>query len=47
MYSLLSRIADGLSPLRDRFENHVRRAGLGAIEKVSVEADTIVRINEK
>jgi cullin 1 len=35
MYSLLSRIPDGLEPLRSRFEKHVRRAGLNAIEKIA------------
>ncbi|KAF0477803.1 Cullin-domain-containing protein [Gigaspora margarita] len=35
MYSLLSRITDGLEPLRTRFEEHVRKAGLNAIEKVA------------
>ncbi|CAG8517302.1 9020_t:CDS:10 [Paraglomus occultum] len=41
MYSLLSRIPEGLTPLRDRFEKHVRRAGLSAIEKVSGESEPI------
>ncbi|RUP51948.1 hypothetical protein BC936DRAFT_144264 [Jimgerdemannia flammicorona] len=35
MYSLLARIPDGLDPLRTRFEAHVRRAGLSAIEKIA------------
>jgi len=35
MYSLLSRIPDGLEPLRTRFETHVRKAGLNAAEKVN------------
>jgi cullin 1 len=34
MYSLLSRIPDGLEPLRQRFETHVRKAGLAAVQKV-------------
>ncbi|CAG9998024.1 unnamed protein product [Clonostachys byssicola] len=34
MYNLLSRIQDGLDPLRTRFETHVRKAGLHAVEKV-------------
>lgn len=35
MYKLLARIPDGLDPLRARFEAHVRRAGLLAVEKVA------------
>lgn len=35
MYSLLSRIPDGLEPLRNRFETHVRKAGLHAVKKVN------------
>lgn len=35
MYRLLSRIKDGLEPLRTRFETHVRKAGLAAVEKVA------------
>ncbi|KOS17945.1 Cullin-1 [Escovopsis weberi] len=35
MYNLLARIPDGLDPLRTRFETHVRRAGLVAVQKVS------------
>lgn len=34
MYSLLSRIPDGLEPLRTKFETHVRNAGLAAVQKV-------------
>lgn len=39
MYRLLSRIKDGLDPLRTTFENHVRRAGLAAVEKVAAEGE--------
>ncbi|KAJ5167004.1 Cullin-1 [Penicillium canariense] len=39
MYRLLSRIKEGLDPLRTTFENHVRRAGLAAVEKVASEGD--------
>ncbi|KAJ5744733.1 cullin-1 [Penicillium manginii] len=39
MYRLLSRIKEGLDPLRATFENHVRRAGLTAVEKVASEGD--------
>lgn len=41
MYSLLSRIPDGLEPLRQKFENHVRKAGLAAVAKVSVDVDKL------
>ncbi|CEJ84164.1 Putative Cullin family protein [[Torrubiella] hemipterigena] len=34
MYKLLSRITDGLEPLRNKFETHVRKAGLAAVQKV-------------
>lgn len=34
MYNLLARIPSGLDPLRTKFENHVRRAGLAAVQKV-------------
>lgn len=39
MYKLLSRIKDGLDPLRNRFEAHVRKAGLAAVEKVAANGD--------
>jgi cullin 1 len=34
MYGLLSRIPNGLEPLRKRFEEHVKKAGMDAVEKV-------------
>ena len=34
MYNLLHRIPDGLDPLRTRFEDHVKRVGLGNVERV-------------
>jgi cullin 1 len=34
MYSLLSRIPEGLDPLRKRFEDHVKKAGLSAVSKL-------------
>ncbi|TFK69401.1 ubiquitin-protein ligase [Pluteus cervinus] len=34
MYALLSRIPEGLEPLRKRFEQHVKEAGLSAISKL-------------
>jgi cullin 1 len=39
MYKLLARIKDGLEPLRARFELHVRKAGLAAIDKVAAQGD--------
>lgn len=39
MYKLLSRVKDGLDPLRSRFEAHVRKSGLAAIEKVAAAGD--------
>ena len=41
MYRLLSRIVDGLEPLRTKFEAHVRKSGLAAVEKVAVEGDSM------
>jgi cullin 1 len=34
MYSLLSRIPEGLEPLRRKFEEHVKRTGLAAVAKL-------------
>lgn len=34
MYGLLVRIPTGLEPLRKRFEEHVKKAGLAAVERV-------------
>ena len=33
MYLLLSRIPSGLDPLRERFEQHVKKAGLESVER--------------
>ena len=41
MYRLLARIANGLEPLRTKFEAHVRKAGLGAVEKVAADGDNL------
>ncbi|KAF2768296.1 Cullin-domain-containing protein [Teratosphaeria nubilosa] len=41
MYKLLARIPEGLDPLRERFEKHVRRAGLLAVEKVAAQGDAV------
>jgi cullin 1 len=34
MYALLSRIPEGLEPLRKKFEEHVKKAGLAAVSKL-------------
>lgn len=34
MYGLLSRIPNGLEDLRNKFEQHVRKAGIAAVEKI-------------
>lgn len=39
MYTLLSRIPDGLDPLRVKFEAHVRNVGLAAVQKVAADGD--------
>ncbi|KAI1461537.1 Cullin-domain-containing protein [Annulohypoxylon moriforme] len=41
MYNLLSRIPDGLEPLRQKFETHVRNAGLNAVAKVASDAEKV------
>ncbi|KAK5660506.1 hypothetical protein OQA88_13054 [Cercophora sp. LCS_1] len=41
MYGLLSRVQDGLDPLRNKFEAHVRKAGLAAVAKVASDADKL------
>ncbi|KAI0022537.1 Cullin [Xylariomycetidae sp. FL0641] len=41
MYTLLSRIPEGLDPLRQRFEAHVRMAGLAAVSKVASDAEKL------
>ncbi|KAF5382559.1 hypothetical protein D9615_002947 [Tricholomella constricta] len=38
MYALLSRIPEGLEPLRKKFEEHVKKAGQAAISKLVGEA---------
>ncbi|KAI0036500.1 Cullin-domain-containing protein [Vararia minispora EC-137] len=35
MYALLARIPEGLEPLRKRFEDHVKNAGLAAVAKLA------------
>lgn len=46
MYNLLSRIENGLEPLRLRFEEHVKTSGLNAVSKILGEggADNLVRV---
>ena len=34
MYGLLMRIPNGLEPLRKRFEEHVKKSGMAAVQKV-------------
>lgn len=41
MYNLLSRIPEGLDPLRTRFEAHVRNAGLAAVAKVASDSEKL------
>jgi cullin 1 len=41
MYKLLYRIPDGLEPLRTKFEAHVRRSGLMAVEKVAQASEQV------
>ncbi len=39
MYALLARIPEGLEPLRKKFEEHVKRAGLAAVAKLAQAGD--------
>ncbi|KAF2101817.1 cullin [Rhizodiscina lignyota] len=41
MYKLLARIPDGLDPLRNKFETHVRKAGLAAVERVAADGENM------
>jgi len=34
MYGLLSRIPNGLEDLRNKFEQHVKKAGIEAVKKI-------------
>ncbi len=59
MYSLLSRIPEGLEPLRKKFEEHVKRAGHSAVSRLIVEGgegdslepkayvDALLQVHEK
>ncbi|KAG6882566.1 hypothetical protein C0992_011329 [Termitomyces sp. T32_za158] len=46
MYALLARIAEGLEPLRKKFEQHVKAAGLGAVSKL-IEAGDAADVDPK
>jgi cullin 1 len=45
IYTLLSRIPEGLDPLKVKFEAHIKREGLSAVEKVAGEGETLVSAN--
>lgn len=45
IYTLLSRIPEGLDPLKEKFEGHVKREGLAAVEKVAGDGETLVSKN--
>jgi cullin 1 len=57
MYFLLSRVADGLVPLREKFETHVRKVGSAAVDKLAeqnvdtlepkVYVDTLLEVHSK
>ncbi|KAI0755249.1 Cullin-domain-containing protein [Daedaleopsis nitida] len=47
MYALLSRIPEGLEPLRKRFEDHVKRAGLAAVAKLVGEGGAAAEVDPK
>jgi Cullin family len=42
MYALLARIPEGLEPLRKKFEEHVKQAGLVAVSKLVGEGGAAV-----
>ncbi|KAI0366592.1 Cullin-domain-containing protein [Pilatotrama ljubarskyi] len=47
MYALLARIPEGLEPLRKKFEEHVKRAGLAAVEKLVGEGGAAAEVDPK
>ena len=47
MYALLSRIPEGLEPLRKKFEEHVKRAGLAAVAKLVGEGGAAAEVDPK
>ncbi|KII86882.1 hypothetical protein PLICRDRAFT_55777 [Plicaturopsis crispa FD-325 SS-3] len=47
MYALLSRIPEGLEPLRKKFEEHVKKAGLSAVSKLAGEGASADSLDPK
>ncbi|KAG8904450.1 hypothetical protein FRB99_001710 [Tulasnella sp. 403] len=47
MYALLARIPEGLEPLRKKFEEHVKKAGLAAVAKLTGEGGANAEIEPK
>ncbi|GJJ13280.1 hypothetical protein Clacol_007531 [Clathrus columnatus] len=47
MYSLLARIPEGLEPLRKKFEEHVKQAGLNAVSKLTAYGSAIDTLDSK
>ena len=45
MFLLLSRIPSGLDPLRERFEAHVKKAGIDSVERAVGSSATAAPIN--
>ena len=41
MYTLVSRVPDGLNELKSRFETHVHSQGLAAVEKIGETATNV------
>jgi cullin 1 len=47
MYALLSRIPEGLEPLRKKFEDHVKKSGLDAVQKLNTEGSDAAAVEPK
>ena len=47
MYALLARIPDGLEPLRNKFEEHVKKAGLAAVARLVGEGSAAGEVDPK
>jgi len=47
MYALLARIPDGLEPLRNKFEEHVKKAGLAAVARLVGEGGAAPEVDPK
>ena len=47
MYALLARIPDGLEPLRNKFEEHVKKAGLAAVARLVGEGGAATEVDPK